>query len=111
MSWPPPSRAMAGPMAWRPSLDLSRSRRPPACADLLTEFLPFGRAALEDAIDGFLAPFEGLGSELVHWRSPVSLVPAATVVAAAALTWDVARRRPSRDVGGGARGGLHAIPR
>jgi hypothetical protein len=65
----------------------------PLSADLLTEFLPFGRASLEDAIDRFLAPLEGLGSELVHWQSPASLISATTVVATAALVWEALRRR------------------
>jgi hypothetical protein len=66
---------------------------PPRCADLLTEFLPFGRAALEDAIDGFLAPLDRLGSELAQSQSPVRLISAATVIATAALAWEAVRRR------------------
>jgi hypothetical protein len=66
---------------------------PPRCADLVTEFLPFGRASLEGAVDRFLAPFDRLGSELIHWQSPVDLIPAATVVATAALAWEAVRRR------------------
>jgi hypothetical protein len=66
---------------------------PSHCADLLTEFLPFSRASLEDAVDRFLAPFDGLGSELVHWQSSASLIPAATAIAAALLAREVVRRR------------------
>jgi hypothetical protein len=66
---------------------------PPRCADLLTEFLPFGRAALEDAIDGFLAPLDRLGSELAQSQSPVNLISAATIVVTAALAWEAVRRR------------------
>jgi pilus assembly protein FimV len=66
---------------------------PPRSADVLTEFLPFGRASLEEAINRFLAPFEGLESELVHWQSPAGLVSAAAVVATAALAWEGVRRR------------------
>jgi hypothetical protein len=73
---------------------------PPRCADLLTDFLPFDRAALEGAIDQFLAPFEGLHSEPVNWRSPSSLLPAATLVVTAALAWAVARRRARANVAG-----------
>ena len=40
----------------------------PRGSDLLTEFLPFDRATLEDAIDRFLAPLEELGSELAVGR-------------------------------------------
>jgi hypothetical protein len=66
---------------------------PPHCADLLTEFFPFGRASLEDAVDRFLAPFDGLSSELVHWQSPASLIPAATAIAAALLAREAVLRR------------------
>ncbi len=68
----------------------------PRCADLLTEFLPFDRASLEDAIDRFLAPFEELGAGLASWQSPTNLLPAATIVVTVALTSEVARRRANR---------------
>ena len=81
----------------------------PRSSDLLTEFLPFDRASLEDAIDRFLAPLEDLGGELANWSSPTSLLPAATVVATAALASEVLRRRYRRDDGEDARRGPRPI--
>jgi hypothetical protein len=65
----------------------------PRSGDMLTEFLPFDRASLEGAIDRFLAPFEGISSELAHWQSPAGLVSAAAVVGTVALAWEGVRRR------------------
>ncbi len=71
----------------------SASEPSPRCADLLTEFLPFDRAALDQAIDRFLTPLEDLGSELAAWEPPAGLIPVTAIVAGAALTAEVARRR------------------
>lgn len=65
----------------------------PRCADLLTEFLPFKRAALDQAIDRFLSPLEDLGAELAAWQPPSGLIPAMAIIAGAALAAEVARRR------------------
>jgi hypothetical protein len=63
------------------------------CADLLTEFLPFNRAALEDAIDSFLDPLEALGSEWASWSPSSSLFPTAAIIVTTALAAEVVRRR------------------
>jgi hypothetical protein len=73
--------------------DVQEPTPPPRCADLLTEFLPFDRAVLEDAIDHFLAPLEDLGTELVNWSPSAGLLPAATLVATAALAMEAVRQR------------------
>jgi hypothetical protein len=65
----------------------------PRSADMLSEFLPFHRAMLEDAIDHFLAPLEDLGTELVNWSPATGLLPAATLVATAALATEAVRQR------------------
>jgi hypothetical protein len=65
---------------------------PPRCAELLTEFLPSGRAMLEDAIDHFLAPLEDLGAELANGSPSAGMIPAATL-AAAALAMAAVRQR------------------
>jgi hypothetical protein len=43
-------------------------------ADLLTDFIPFDRGALEHAIDGFLTRFEDLGMGLSRLGGPTDLV-------------------------------------
>jgi hypothetical protein len=48
---------------------------------------------LEDAIDHFLAPLEDLGTELANWSPPTGLLPAATLVATAALATEAVRQR------------------
>jgi hypothetical protein len=65
----------------------------PRYAGPLTEFLPFDRASLEDAIDRFLAPLEDLGAELVDWRPSPGLVHVAALVATATVATEVVRRR------------------
>jgi hypothetical protein len=65
----------------------------PRCADLLTEFLPFDRASLEEAIDRFLAPLEDLGAELANWRPSAGLGPAAAFIVTATVATEVVRRR------------------
>jgi hypothetical protein len=76
----------------------------PQSSDLLTDFLPFNRVSLEDAIDRFLGQFEVLNGELTDWSSPTGLLPAAAVVATAALAAEVVRRR-SRSAEAGAEDG------
>jgi hypothetical protein len=66
---------------------------PPRCAELLTEFLPAGRAMLEDAIDHFLAPLEDLGAELANGPPSARMIPAATLAAAAALAMAAVQQR------------------
>jgi hypothetical protein len=65
----------------------------PRSAGPLTEFLPFDRASLEDAIDRFLAPLEDLGAELANWRPSSGLISTAAVVATATVATEVVRRR------------------
>jgi hypothetical protein len=65
----------------------------PRHAGPLTEFLPFDRASLEDAIDRFLAPLEDLGTELVDWRPSPGLVQVAAFVTTATVATEVVRRR------------------
>lgn len=62
-------------------------------ADLLTDFVPIGREALEDAIDRFLAPLEDLGAELASWPASTSVIPAAAMVVAGTLAAEALRRR------------------
>jgi hypothetical protein len=69
----------------------------PGSTDLLTNFLPFSRASLEEAIDHFLNRFEDLSSDVTTWSAPPVLLPAVTVVAAAALASEVVRRRSRND--------------
>ena len=75
------------------SPESARAAASPRCSDLLTEFLPFDRARIEDAIDRFLAPLEGLGEELASWSPSMGLLPAAALVATTALATEVVRRR------------------
>jgi hypothetical protein len=72
----------------------------PRCADLLTEFLPFDRRSLVDAVDRFLEPLKDIGSELVRWESPTGLAAAALVVVVGAVAWDAARRNARADAAG-----------
>ena len=65
----------------------------PRYADLLTEFLPFDRACVEHAIDGFLDRFESLGAELTDLRETTNLVPLAAATAVTCLAVEVALRR------------------
>jgi len=65
----------------------------PRFSDLLTEFLPFDRSSLENAIDRFLDRFEGLGAGLTDLREPTNLVPAVAATALTALAAEVALRR------------------
>jgi hypothetical protein len=57
-------------------------------ADLLTDFIPFDRGALEHAIDGFLARFDDLGMGLTRLGGTTDLVTEvlAVTVALAAST-------------------------
>jgi hypothetical protein len=73
------------------------------CADLLTEFLPFDRAFVENAIDRFLDRFESLGAELTDLREMTNLVPAVAATGLTALALEVALRRwRARDEANGA---------
>ncbi|HZW34238.1 MAG TPA: hypothetical protein VFF52_26180 [Isosphaeraceae bacterium] len=65
----------------------------PRSSELLTDFLPFDRARLSEAIDRFLAEFEDLGTELAGWRSPSGVLPALAGVALATVASEVAWRR------------------
>lgn len=65
----------------------------PMAADLITEFLPLDRAALDAAIDHFSAPLEELGTNLAGWAPRWDAVSGTTLVLATALAIEVARRR------------------
>ena len=62
-------------------------------SDLLTEFLPFDRSFVENAIDRFLDRFESLGGELTDLRETTNLVPAVAATALTTLAVEVALRR------------------
>ena len=62
-------------------------------SDLLTEFLPFDRSFVENAIDRFLDRFESLGAELTDLRETTSLIPVAAATAVTTLAVEVALRR------------------
>jgi hypothetical protein len=65
----------------------------PQMADLITGFLPIGRASLESAIDRFLDPFDDLGAAMPdQLHGSLSLVPASLAVAVTVLALDVAIR-------------------
>jgi hypothetical protein len=67
-------------------------------SDLLTEFSPFDRSSLKDAIDRLLDQFESLGAELTDLREATNLIPAVAAAALTALAAEVAlRRRRARD--------------
>jgi len=63
------------------------------CAELLTEFLPFDRAFVENAIDRVLDRFESLGAELTDLRETTNLVPTVAATALTTLAVEVALRR------------------
>jgi hypothetical protein len=65
----------------------------PRGSELLTDFLPFNRSSLAEAIDRFLVEFEGLGAELADWRSSTGVFPALAAVTIAAVASDVVCRR------------------
>ncbi len=72
-------------------------------SDLLTEFLPFDRSFVENAIDRFLDRFESLGAELTDLRETTNLVPAVAATALTTLAVEVALRRwRARDEANGA---------
>jgi hypothetical protein len=64
-------------------------------ADLLTEFLPFDRASVENAIDQFLEGFEGLSASLPTDMEVATIMSAGSflMAIAAASTMMVVRRR------------------
>src|SRR5262249_33173811 len=68
---------------------------PPQGSELLTDFLPFDRSCLADAIDRFLDEFQGLGAELADWSYSRGVLPALAAVTLAAVASNVARRRSS----------------
>ncbi len=65
----------------------------PRSSDLLTEFLPFDRSFVENAIDGFLDRFESLGAELTDLSETTNLVSVAAATAVTTLAVEVALRR------------------
>src|SRR5262249_12211320 len=72
----------------------------PQAADLITEFFPFSAESLENAIDQFLEPLEGLGGGLPELVEPSNLGPASWAVAVTVVALDVAiRSRRSRREG------------
>jgi hypothetical protein len=70
----------------------------PRYSDLLTEFLPFDRSSLENAIDRFLVQVESLGADLADLGEPTSLLPTLTAAALTVLASEVVlRRRRARE--------------
>jgi hypothetical protein len=65
----------------------------PRNSGLLTDFLPFDRSGLAEAIEQFLAEFEGLGAELADWQSSTGVLPALATVTVAVVASELARRR------------------
>ena len=68
-------------------------RLSPRNSELLTDFLPFDRSCLAEAIDRFLAEFEGLGADLADWQSSTGMLPVLAAVTLTAVASEVARRR------------------
>jgi hypothetical protein len=69
-------------------------------ADLLTEFQPFDRASVENAIDQFLERFEGMGAGLsTDLESATVMSAGSTLMAIAAVStvMIVRRRRRAAD--------------
>ncbi len=65
----------------------------PVAADLITEFLPFDRNALDAAIDRFATPLDELGTNLAGWAFRWDAASGTMLVLATALAIEVARRR------------------
>jgi hypothetical protein len=75
----------------------------PHRSDLLTDFLPYDRAALEQAIDRFLARCDDLGAELARANGPADLLTEILAVAVAITAAKVGLRlfgRPRDDESG-----------
>jgi hypothetical protein len=103
---PPPSRPFQGPQAEPlpevpedegegppPTGSVSertatREVPPPRGSDLITEFTPFDRAALEESLSRLLDRLEGLGKPLRAQARPLSYLP----IVAALVVLEVARR-------------------
>jgi hypothetical protein len=89
-----------------PETDAGTVEQPsPRSSDLLTEFLPFDRRSLENAIDRFLDQFATLGAELTDLREPANLLPVLAVAALTAVATEVALRRRR------ARAGVKRMPK
>ncbi|HEV3121003.1 MAG TPA: hypothetical protein VGY53_03835, partial [Isosphaeraceae bacterium] len=85
------SGSQLSPDASSPAADELSSAEPQQ-ADLLTRFLPFDRASLENAIDEFLEQVNDLGASLPDLSVPMRLVPATLAVASALLASEAALR-------------------
>ncbi len=82
-----------GRTAWtRPSPAWERGHVVAAASDLLTDFKPYDRGTLEDAIDRFLAQFDDLGTELSRACGPTDLLTEIMAVAVALTTAKVGLR-------------------
>ena len=72
----------------------------PHLADMILNFLPFDRSTLDEAIDQFLDPFDGMVSSMPTLRGPLGLVTASLAVAVTVLAAEAAIRiRRSKDEG------------
>ena len=81
----------------------------PQLADVITSLAPFGLASLEEAIDRFLEPIDGLASSMTAMNRPMGLVSASLAIAVTVATVEVAvRLRRSRDEE--SQGGIDAEP-
>jgi hypothetical protein len=70
----------------------SDSAPAPRSSGLLTDFLPFDRSSLAEAIDRFLVQFEDIRAELSEWPSPSGVLSAAAAIASVTLASEAARR-------------------
>jgi hypothetical protein len=61
----------------------------PQRSDLITEFVPFDRAAVEQAIDRFFQQFEDLGAGLAPLQGPTDVLVELLAVAMALTAWKV----------------------
>jgi hypothetical protein len=61
----------------------------PQRSDLITDFRPFDRAAVEQAIDRFLQQFEDLGVGLSRFQGPTDVLVELLAVAVALTAWKV----------------------
>jgi hypothetical protein len=85
----------------------------PDLAGMIQSFLPFDRLAMEDAVDRFLEPFEGLASSMPELRGPMGLITASLAAAATVVAVEVAirlRRAREEELGADDVEGLTSFP-